>query len=52
MIEGIIKCTECRTPIATGHMEAGELTLKCKRCGEKSLLTPNGVKAVEKPKAA
>jgi DNA-directed RNA polymerase subunit RPC12/RpoP len=38
--EGVFKCAHCKTPIAVGHIEAGDLMIKCKRCGEKTRVGP------------
>ena len=35
-------CEKCRRPIAVGKLEAGALQIKCKSCGYKTLVIPEG----------
>lgn len=46
MSNEVVRCEGCRTPIAVGRIEAGALTIKCKRCGYKTLVMPQKVCAV------
>lgn len=41
----VIRCEHCHTVIAVGRIDAGGLTIKCKRCGYKTLVIPAKVVA-------
>ena len=36
----IIRCEQCHRPIAVGRLEAGQLDIKCHRCGYKTRIVP------------
>lgn len=40
-VSDVIKCEQCRTPIAVGHIEAGALHILCRRCGHKTWVVPD-----------